>query len=107
MSETKAEAEMRNHDFRPMPQNPQWCAFFGCMKGQKEHARPWEIRETDLGEPYISVSDDCDCSPCVLLRSQRSIVRTDRGSLSLGQLDAHGLARLREIVLGVIDAGDP
>ena len=61
-----------DHDFRPMPHNPQFCTFFGCMKNQSQHADA-----------------------------------VDRGSLSLGQLDGHGLARLREIVLETIDAGDP
>ena len=59
-----------DHDFRPMPHNPQFCTFFGCMKNQSQHADA-----------------------------------VDRGSLSLGQLDGHGLARLREVVLGVIDDG--
>lgn len=43
------------------------------------------------------------CAICVKART----AAPDRGSLSLGKLDVHGIARLREIVLEVIDAGDP
>ena len=41
------------------------------------------------------------------LAANHARLQQDRGSLSLGQLDGHGLARLREIVLETIDAGDP
>lgn len=26
-----------NHEFQPMPQNPNWCARFGCMKDREHH----------------------------------------------------------------------
>lgn len=28
---------LSDHDFRPMPQNPQWCTFYGCMRDKDGH----------------------------------------------------------------------
>lgn len=67
---------------------------------------PRQKQATEQPVEYPSVSDYCTCSLCVLLRNQRDRPEPttgDRGADSSGQLDGHGLAALRQILLDTLD----
>lgn len=37
-------APAADHDFRPLPQNPNWCAFYGCTRSRENHGAPATVR---------------------------------------------------------------
>jgi hypothetical protein len=95
------------HDFVPMPQNPNFCAYYGCNVDKVNHRkaepryRQWTVRGR---KPPFQV---CDPYGNFIATVHTTIESAEGIATAMNNRTWNTPAKIREAIFTALDAGDP